>query len=226
MSVPRLTLAAGAFAIGLGLALATGTGGDARVDSRAGEVRADAGEPIRRSARVETAGDGSLRHGMAAPPGVHAYLGLRDVSGRSLSSHLEDGRRVLLTWVFSACSSTCPVSLDLGRRLLERLPAADAPTLAFVNLDPYSEDPAGFARWLAAYDGRFLGLNATPDELRAALGRMGVAVRGESGALEHSAVWYLIEPDGSIARVYPFATPLDALVDDLGGALLRVSDAR
>ena len=153
--------------------------------------------------------------GIPVPSKVRPALHLRDDKSVSLRARLAQGRPVLLTFVFSGCSSTCPVSIAVAQNILQHQSPGRQIDIAFVNLDPVNQDADAFAAWVRSFDKRFVPLWAPMPELVRAIELMGVSVNGAQDQITHSAVWYWMESTEAVARVFPYATSADALAAEL-----------
>jgi protein SCO1/2 len=116
---------------------------------------------------------------------------------------------------FTRCVSTCPPALGVARQVLHALGPGDTASVVFVTLDPLSDDAPALRAYLGAIDSRIIGLTGHPARIEQTAERFGVAVRGAGSALEHSAMWYLLDADAVLRRVYGPTTPADHLVADI-----------
>jgi protein SCO1 len=139
---------------------------------------------------------------------------LTDQRGLPFSATQLRGRFTLLTFGFTHCSSTCPVSMHVAREVVASL-GAQAPQVVLVTLDPLSDDPSRLHKYLRQFDARFVGLTGSPQAIERVAAQFRVGLRGAGKTLAHSAMWYLIGPRGDVQRVYPFSTPPAQLVDEL-----------
>lgn len=150
----------------------------------------------------------------AAAANGSATFNLTDHLGRPFSATQLHGRYTLLTFGFTQCSSTCPVSMQVAREVVAAL-GAQAPSVVLVTLDPLSDDPARLAAYLRQFDPRFIGLTGAPSAIDRLAAQFRVGRRGAGHAQAHSAMWYLLGPSGELQRTYPLSTPPTQLVDEL-----------
>jgi protein SCO1/2 len=136
---------------------------------------------------------------------------LRDQSGKALTLASLRGRPVVLTFLDSQCTSSCPIE---GRQLgsiLRRLPAAQRPTLVIVSVDQSGDTPAGIRHALAKWslDGpwsvRWVNARTRP-ELASVWRSYGVRVVPTTNDIVHSLALYLIDRRGyeRTAYLFPF----------------------
>jgi cytochrome oxidase Cu insertion factor (SCO1/SenC/PrrC family) len=152
---------------------------------------------------------------------------LRDQTGRAVSLASLRGQPVLLTFLDSRCTSSCPIE---GRQLasvLRRLPKAQRPVLAIVSVDQAGDTPAGIRHALAKWglDGPWTvhWLNGRSRAQLAAVWRAyGVRVVPTTSDIVHSLALYLIDRRGDerTAYLFPF---LPAFVQRDLGRLARES---
>lgn len=157
--------------------------------------------------------------GIVPPRGTGGPLPLVDTRGQPFDFRRLAGGYGLLTFGFTQCGSTCPVSMAQAREIVEQLGPARAPTVLFVTLDPLSDTPEQLGTWLRRWDPRFVGLTGEPTRVERAVQAYRVGTRQGSAGLEHSSVWYLIDPTGETIRVYPLSAGVERIVADIRAIL-------
>jgi protein SCO1/2 len=158
---------------------------------------------------------GGTWHGATPPPGLGGPIELVDQRGAPFSLDRLKGRPVLLFFGFTACGTTCPMALLTARELLASSDDRLAPAVVFVTLDPLSDGPRELAAHLGRIDARIVGLTGEPARIERVAERYGVGVRTRPGGVDHSSMWYLLDAQGRLQRVYPFNTPASDLLADL-----------
>jgi len=134
--------------------------------------------------------DGALR-----PPGIPPQdFTLRDQDGRRVRLSDDRGRVVVLTFLYSTCQDTCPVTAQQIRGALDQL-GHDVPTLA-VSVDPAGDTRAHAKRFLLEQKltGRMRFLLGTRAELQPVWKAYGIQPQGQG--FEHSAYVLLIDKQG------------------------------
>ena len=144
------------------------------------------------------------------PPLEGAAIGgpftLIDENGRTVTEDSFDGKWRLIYFGYTFCPDVCPTdmqSLAQGFRAFE----AAEPELAaqvqpiFVTIDPARDTPAVVRTFTDAFHPRFLGLTGSPAQVDAALKAYRVyasrgAGSGDDYLMDHSAIAYLMGPDG------------------------------
>lgn len=134
---------------------------------------------------------------------------LRDQNGALVSLRSLHGRPVLLTFLDSQCTSSCPIE---GRQLgsiMRRLSAARRPTIVVVSVDQAGDTPRGIRRALAKWHLRgpwaIHWLNASSSaQLASVWRRYDVRVEPTSNDIVHSLALYLIDRHGDERTAYLF----------------------
>ena len=146
---------------------------------------------------------------------------LRDQSGGAVSLASLRGRPVVLTFLDSQCTSSCPIE---GRQLgsiLRRLPAAQRPTLVIVSVDQSGDTPAGIrhalAKWSLNGPWSVHWLNAgTHAQLASVWRSYGIRVVPATNDIVHSLPLYLIDRRGYERTAYLFPFLPGFVQGDLG----------
>ena len=128
---------------------------------------------------------------------------LIDTTGARFELARLQAQRSLLTFGFTRCTTTCPYSLAQAALALRAPLGAPELGFVFVTLDPLSDDVPTLAKFLARFDRRILGVTGEPARIENLAERLKVSVRGRGARLEHSSVWYLLEPGLNLNRVLP-----------------------
>ncbi len=144
--------------------------------------------------------------GAAARPGT-----LLDHTGRRFELQRLAGRPSLLTFGFTQCSSTCPMSLQTASELIARS-AASRVQVVFVSLDPLADTPAQLAKHLANFSPSILGVTGDPVAIEAMAETFRVGVRrGVPEGLAHSSMWYLLDERVVVRSVAKYDAPVAEL---------------
>ena len=153
--------------------------------------------------------------GAIRPPGIPVEeLRLRDQDGRLATLAEYRGRPVVVTFLYTTCEDTCPLTAQQIRGALDRL-GHDVPVVA-IAVDPPRDTPERARRFLA--EQRLTGRMRFLVGPEAGLRRQweAYAIRRQSEDLEHSAWTILLDGRGRQRIGYPSnrVTP-DALANDL-----------
>ena len=135
--------------------------------------------------------------------------------GRSLalSDHhgqprrLEDfrGKAVVLFFGFTHCPDVCPTTLaDMAQVMRQLGPLAERVQVLLVTVDPERDTQAALAKYVPAFDARFLGLRGDLEATRAAAKEFKVYFEKRPGktpgeySIDHSAQSYVLDPQGRL----------------------------
>jgi protein SCO1/2 len=161
-------------------------------------------------------------HGAIRPPAARAPdFRLRDQDGRQTTMRELRGRTVVVTFLYSTCEDTCPLTAQQIRGALDDL-GRDVPVLA-VSVDPARDTPLRVERFLVKQRmaGRMRFLTGTRAQLEPVWRAYGIQPQGEG--FEHTASTVVVDGDGRqrLGYLTNQLTP-EALADDLralaGGA--------
>ncbi|HEX2566184.1 MAG TPA: SCO family protein [Burkholderiales bacterium] len=132
-------------------------------------------------------------------------LDLNDHTGRP--RHLEDfrGKAVVLFFGYTHCPDVCPTTLAQTAQALKTLGAdADRVQVLFVTVDPERDTPQVLAKYVTAFDPRFLGLYGDAEATKRAAKEFKIFYEKASGgapasySMDHSAQSYVIDPRGRL----------------------------
>jgi len=162
--------------------------------------------------------------GGCLPAGVRAAafgggFSLTDGAGRTVTSRDFRGAFVLLMFGYTHCPDLCPTMLYTMVQALRQMGGAAAKVQPiFITVDPARDSPAEVGRYVALFSPRIIGLSGSKAAITRAEQAYDVYVGPadpRSGAISHSALLYVIAPDGS------FLTALNGRLDadDLAAAL-------
>jgi protein SCO1/2 len=147
--------------------------------------------------------------GALSPPDVAVRdFSLRDQDGRTASLREYRGRVVVLTFMYSTCQDTCPVTAQTIRGALDQV-GHDVPVLA-VSVDPAHDTPDTAERFLVKQSmsaGRMRFLLGTRSQLRPIWKAYGIQPQGNG--FEHTAYVAVLDQTGR-QRV---GFPIDHLTD-------------
>lgn len=201
MGVParlRLTLIAAATCLVAALAIAVLAG------ARGAD---DGGNPV-----PPTGFYGGLRPPEARAPDFR----LRDERGRTVTMRALRGKTVLVTFLYSTCEDTCPLTAQQIRGALDDLDANERPEVIAISVDPRGDTPLHVKRFLVKQGlaGRMRYLTGTRAQLEPVWRGYGVRPQGEG--FEHTAATVIVDGDGRqrLGYLTEHLTP-EALVADL-----------
>lgn len=163
---------------------------------------------------------------IAQAPSVGGAFTLQDHAGRTVTEQTFPGQWTLMFFGYTHCPDVCPTTLSTVAAVLDTLgDQADHLQPLFVTLDPARDTPAILADYTAHFDERILGLTGTPEQIESMSEAYRVYAKqvpqGDSYTLDHSAVIYLMGPDGRLVSHFSQQMDADAMARDIANALPR-----
>ena len=167
----------------------------------------------------------------SAPSVGRALVGgpitLTDQTGKRVTDKDFRGRYTLVFFGFTYCPDVCPSALQVMAAALDKLgPQGQKITPLFITVDPERDSPAQLASYLKSFHPRLVGLTGTPAEIEAVTKAYRVYVKKvadpKSSAgytFDHSAIIYLMGPDGTYLAHFTHATNVDAMAERLAKLL-------
>ena len=130
------------------------------------------------------------------------------------------GKAVVITFGFTHCPDVCPTILaDLAGVMKSIGQDAERVQVLFVTVDPQRDTGEVLAKYVAAFDPRFLGLRGDADATARAAKEFKVFYEirksGDTYTVDHSAQSYVIDPHGRL-RLF---VRHDRIAADLAGDL-------
>ena len=147
-------------------------------------------------------------------------LELPDTSGRV--RHLEDfrGKAVVLFFGFTHCPDVCPTTLaDLAGVMKTLGPDADRVQVLFVTVDPERDTAEDLAKYVAAFDPKFIALRGDLAATQRAAKEFKIYFekrkQGDTYTIDHSAQTYVLDPQGRLRLLVRADRLAQDLPDDL-----------
>jgi protein SCO1/2 len=130
-------------------------------------------------------------------------LELTDHTGKR--RRLEDfrGKAVVLFFGFTHCPDVCPTTLvDVAGAVKQLGPAGDRVQVLFVTVDPERDTQAALAKYVTAFDPRFLGLRGDLEATQRVAREFKIYFEkrktGDSYSVDHSSQTYVLDPEGRL----------------------------
>jgi protein SCO1/2 len=124
---------------------------------------------------------------------------------------------------YTFCPEVCPTTLlDLSRWIQKLGPDADKLNYVFVTVDPQRDTPQLMHAYLSSFDKHIRGFTGTPEQIAAIAREYRVyykKVPTDDGGhvMDHSAIIYLMGPDGKLVSAIAYqeadASALDKLTN-------------
>jgi protein SCO1/2 len=156
----------------------------------------------------------------ASQANVGGPFRLIDTQNRVVTDRDFRGRYLLIYFGYTGCPDVCPTTLASvaqALRILGRRAGAVQPV--FITVDPQHDTPSVMGRYVANFSPRLIGLTGTPAELQAAERAYHVMVEVTAKGINHSAVLYLMAPDGHFLAPLPAEGTARVIATDLDHAL-------
>jgi protein SCO1/2 len=147
-------------------------------------------------------------------------LELTDHTGKP--RRLEDwrGKVVVLFFGFTHCPDVCPTTLaDIAGAVKSLGPDAERVQVLMVSVDPERDTPDSLAKYVTAFDPRFLGLRGDLAATKKVASEFKIYFekrkQGASYTVDHSAQSYVIDPQGRLRLLVRHERIAQDLGDDL-----------
>ena len=158
--------------------------------------------------------------GSALVGGPFALIG---TDGKAVTDRDFSGRYMLVFFGFTHCPDICPAELQVIAQALDKLSdKAKKVVPIFITLDPERDTPQVMADYLKSFGPNFVGLSGTADDIAAAAKAYRVAhtkIENKDSpgdyTIDHSALVYLMGPDGKYVTHLPYGTSPDELTEKL-----------
>lgn len=147
---------------------------------------------------------------------------LKTTDGKTVTDQTYRGKWVAVFFGYTSCPDACPTALSNMGVALEKL-GKDAGKIQplFITVDPDRDTSQVMSAFLESFDHRIVGLSGT----RAQIDATAKAYRafyqlhkeqGDTYTVDHSAYFYLMDPDGKFADVVEGTTPGEQMADKIG----------
>ena len=150
---------------------------------------------------------------------------LVDHTGKTVTDQDFRGRYMLVFFGFTHCPDICPAELQVMAAALDELgPKAEKVAPIFITLDPERDTPEVTGDYVKNFGKNFVGLTGSPEAIAEAAKAYRVAYskfvpEGQQGSenysVDHSALVYLMGPDGKYMTHFPYGTPAQKMSETL-----------
>lgn len=141
---------------------------------------------------------------------------LRDTQG-SVTEKSYPGKYLLLAIGYTSCPDICPTTLYEYALVMKELKNPDAIQPIFVTIDPVNDEVNRLNEYTRYFDERIVGLTGEMKNIQALANQLGATfgyrqdgkkienpVLGDVYSVYHSALIYLISPDGKLLDVFDY----------------------
>jgi len=162
-----------------------------------------------------------------AAPTVGGPFALTDQSGKQRTDADFRGRYMLVFFGFTHCPDICPIALQTISDALDQLDAKQAAkvTPIFITVDPARDTPEVLRAYVANFHPRLVALTGSPEAIGKVAKSYRVFYAKATGAnapsdpaayiLDHSAIVYLMGPNGEYVAHFGPGTTAHSMAADL-----------
>lgn len=159
---------------------------------------------------------------MTAP--ITATFSLTDHDGLPVTEHTYRGSWVLVLFGFTHCQMVCPRALSRLSGVLDDLDPAmvDHIRPLYVTVDPARDTPEVMKTFLRSGYPRFTGLTGSEEQIAQAKDSFMIFARAKRDpdapdgyVVPHTAISYLLDPDGQYATHWTDAAGADVVASEL-----------
>lgn len=149
----------------------------------------------------------------AAQSALERPFTLVDTNGRMISDKDLRDRWLLVFFGYTSCPDICPTTLSSITAVLEHLGSvAIRVQPVFITVDPVRDTAEALRAYLAPFDPRIIGLTGSDEQIARATATFGAryfklpGTGLEEYTIAHSALVYVIGPEGGIVTEFPNAS--------------------
>ena len=169
-----------------------------------------------------------------SPPRVLKDFDLRDQDNNLVHLTTYAGKPILMIFGYTNCPDICPLGLVDFKKVKANLGShGDDIQYMFISVDGDRDTPEVLKRYMSAFDDKFIGLTERPFIISVMGAEYGMRFvrRIESTSqsaylMGHTTDTYLIDAQGRLTKVYPYAAPTDAIANDVRYMLGLPKDAK
>ena len=149
-------------------------------------------------------------HGVAARTSIGGPFTLVDDTGATVSEKTLAGKPYAMYFGYTFCPDVCPTSLlDLSRWIQKLGSDADKLNYVFVTVDPDRDTVQSMHAYISSFDRHIRGYTGAPAEIAQIAKEYRVYYKkiptdDGSYTMDHSAIIYLMGPDGKFVTVIPY----------------------
>jgi|1186.fasta_scaffold286389_1 protein SCO1/2 len=146
---------------------------------------------------------------------------LVDQNGKRVSDADLKGKWQLLFFGYTHCPDACPTALNEIALALDKLgDKRDKVEVVFITVDPERDTPQVLKSYVQSFDASIVALTGSPDQIAQAAKAYRVFYakhpRPDGGyEMDHSAVIYVMDPQGRFTATFTPDTPAPAIAERL-----------
>ncbi len=143
--------------------------------------------------------------------------------GKTVTDQDFRGRYMLVFFGYTHCPDICPAELQVMSVALDGLGSdADKVVPIFITLDPERDTPEAVNAYVENFGPNFIGLSGSPEAIAKVAKAYRVSYQkfqddktGDNYSVDHSALLYLMGPDGEYITHIPYGTPASKMTETL-----------
>ena len=164
------------------------------------------------------------RRAESTTPAIGGPFTLTDQHGNTVTDADFRGRYMLIFFGFTYCPDICPTTLATIADAMELAgDAADSVVPIMITIDPERDTPEQLNMYVSHFSPRLVALTGTPEQIASVAKEYKVYYAkaeqpggGEDAyTMDHSAITYLMGPDGAYVRHFSHATTADQMAERL-----------
>lgn len=152
-------------------------------------------------------------------PDVGGPFSLVDQTGKAVTDKDFRGKYMLVFFGYTFCPDVCPAGLQVISAALDQLGKdGEQITPVLITIDPERDTPQKLAEYVKSFHPRLVGLTGTPQQVSAAIKAYRVYAKKVPDernpgdyTMDHSAIVYIMGPDGQLVTFTPESSKPDAL---------------
>ncbi|OAN53177.1 electron transporter SenC [Paramagnetospirillum marisnigri] len=158
-----------------------------------------------------------------AIPAIGGPFALTDQTGKAVSDRDFRNRYMLIFFGYTYCPDVCPTTLSTVAGALDKLGPGFAAKMVpiFITIDPERDTSEVMKTYVEAFNPAIQGLTGSPEQIAKVAKEFKVyaaKVKGDSPdsyTVDHSAILYLMGPDGRFIAHFTHGISVDDLVAGL-----------
>ena len=160
----------------------------------------------------------------STPVPIGGAFTLTDENGQTVTDQTYRGKWLLVFFGFTHCPDVCPTALnDISLTLDQLGPRANKVYALFITVDPERDTAQLINEYTGSFHSNIIGLTGTPEQIATAAKAYRVyykKVPTDSGyTMDHSAITYVIDPDGKYAAHFSHQSGPDRMAAKLGSLI-------
>jgi cytochrome oxidase Cu insertion factor (SCO1/SenC/PrrC family) len=152
---------------------------------------------------------------------------LTDHNGNRVTDRAFAGKYLLIFFGYTFCPDVCPSELQVMSAALDQLgPDAERIQPLFITIDPARDTPEVMKEYVANFHPRLIGLTGSDQDIAHVAAKYRVYyAKAKTGGnsqdylMDHSAILYLMSPDGTFLKHFTYGNDAKALSDGLRQAM-------